>query len=155
MHLSLFMCYLLIFCFDDPSLSIPQEATEKLKLSHSTQPETKPVKVYTPFISLLSSSRVFRTLLIQNLLFDGVFILGTWIVFGEYQGTESSWIQANYVHKRCWEWKAHENGSCKGRSGAQVYQVLISEGRPCFVIKSSPLEMYIVFLVALSDSQKA
>lgn len=71
------------------------------------------------------------TLLMQNLIFDA----GTWIVFGEHQGTQSSWLQANYVHKRRWEWKAHENHRCKGRCSAQVYQVLISQGRPCFVIK--------------------
>jgi len=38
---------------------IPQEATEKLKLSHPTQPEIKPVKVHAPFFISLSSFRYY------------------------------------------------------------------------------------------------
>lgn len=81
-----------------------------------------------------------------------VHILGAWIFFGKHHGTESSWLQTNCGDSRRWE--AWENRCCNGHHSAQVYQVLISEGRPCFVIKSSPLEMHVAFLVALCDGQK-
>jgi hypothetical protein len=71
------MCYLLIFCSYDPSLFFtPQEATEKLKLSHPTQPETKPVKVHAPFFRFVVLLPGIMTLLMPNLLFNGVHILG-------------------------------------------------------------------------------
>ena len=107
-----------------------------------------------PFFHFVGLLPGIMTLLMLNFLFDGVGILGTWIVFGERQGNQSSWLQANHVYERCGEWKPHENCCCEGRCSAQVYQVLISEGRPCFVIKSSPLEMYIAFPIALPDIQK-
>ena len=140
------MC--LFFSSDDSSLFfITQETSEKLKLSHSAQPENKPVKV--PPLSLPPShppSLCYEIVDAESpVLF--VHILGTWIFFGKRQGTESSWLQTNCCRNRRQE--ARENHSCKGHRGAQVYQVLVSEGRPRFVIKSSPLEMHMAFLVAL------
>lgn len=139
------MC-LLFFYSDDSSLFfIVQETSEKLKLSHSAQPENKPVKV-TP---LPFSLFLFQSPSICYEIVDAespVHILGAWIFFGKHHGTESSWLQTNCGDSRRWE--AWENRCCNGHHSAQVYQVLISEGRPCFVIKSSPLEMHVAFLVA-------